>query len=208
NGSVELHWRATPDDGMSPITGYRIYRSTIPGQEALFAELGTVNTWTDSNVTNGETYYYQLSALNAYGEGPRSGAVSAEPDGTPPMTSASLSGRLGNDGWWLSTVSVTLTASDDNSGVASTSFRVDGGAWATYAASFDVGEGEHTVDAYAIDVAGSSGPVDSRSFGVDTTPPITTAQVAGPTGENGWYLGAVQVTLAATDALGTPTIWV
>src|SRR5207244_3627417 len=163
-----------------------------------------------------------LSALNAYGEGPRSGAVSAEPDGTPPMTSASLSGRLGNDGWWLSTVSVTLTASDDNSGVASTSFRVDGGAWqaytspmaisgdggtwATYAASFDVGEGEHTVDAYAIDVAGSSGPVDSRSFGVDTTPPITTAQVAGPTGENGWYLGAVQVTLAATDALGTPTI--
>src|SRR5437899_1104991 len=121
NGSLELHWRAPPDDGMSPITGYRIYRSTIPGQEALFAELGTVNTWTDSNVTNGETYYYQLSALNAYGEGPRSGAVSAEPDGTPPVTNASLSGRLGNDGWWLSTVSVTLTASDDNSGVASTS---------------------------------------------------------------------------------------
>jgi len=296
NGYLELHWRAPPDDGLSPITGYRIYRSTNPGQEALFGELGNVDTWTDSNVTNGETYYYQLSAINAYGEGPRSGAVSAEPDGTPPVTSASLSGHLGNEGWWLSTVTVTLTASDDNSGVASTSFRVDGGGWqtypspiqvsgdgehtvdfystdnagnvegwhsvgfridatapqtaisldgtagdgywfhsavtvnvtatdagsgvdsieyrldggtwATYAASFDVGEGEHTVDAYAIDVAGSSGPVDSRSFGVDTTPPITTAQVAGPTGENGWYLGAVQVTLAATDALGTPTIWV
>ena len=296
NGYLELHWRAPPDDGLSPITGYRIYRSTNPGQEALFGELGNVDTWTDSNVTNGETYYYQLSAINAYGEGPRSGAVSAEPDGTPPVTSASLSGHLGNEGWWLSTVTVTLTASDDNSGVASTSFRVDGGGWqtypspiqvrgdgehtvdfystdnagnvegwhsvgfridgtapqtaisldgaggdgywfhspvtvditatdagsgvasieyrldggtwATYAASFDVGEGEHTVDAYAIDVAGSSGPVVSRSFGVDTTPPITTAQIAGPTGENGWYLGAVQVTLAATDALGTPTIWV
>ena len=296
NGSLELHWRAPLDDGMSPITGYRIYRSTTPGQEGLFAEVGNVDTWTDSDVTNGETYYYQLSAINAYGEGPRSGAVSAEPDGTPPVTTASLSGRLGNEGWWLSTVSVTLTASDDNSGVASTSFRVDGGGWqtyaapvavsgdgehtvdfystdnasnvegwhsvgfridttapqtaisldgtagdgdwfhsivtvdiaatdagsgvdsieyrldggpwATYSASFDVGEGEHTVDAYAVDGAGSSGPVVSRSFGVDTTPPVTTAQIAGPTGENGWYVGAVQVTLAATDALGTPTIWV
>ncbi|HEX9339766.1 MAG TPA: kelch repeat-containing protein [Thermoplasmata archaeon] len=296
NGTLELHWRAPPDDGMSPITGYRIYRSTAPGQEALFAEVGNVDTWTDSNVTNGETYYYQLSAINAYGEGPRSGAVFAEPDGTPPVTSASLSGHLGNEGWWLSTVYVTLTASDDNSGVASTSFRVDGGAWqtygsriavrgtgehtvdfystdnagnvegshrvgfridttaplttisldgaagddywfhsivtvdiaatdagsgvdsiqyrldggtwATYSAPFDVGEGEHTVDAYAVDVAGTSGWVVSRSFGIDTTPPITTAEIAGPPGENGWYVGAVQVTLAATDALGTPTIWV
>src|SRR5437867_4766481 len=296
NGSLELHWRAPLDDGMSPITGYRIYRSTDPGQEALFAEVGNVDTWTDTDVTNGETYYYQLSALNAYGEGPRSGAVSAQPDGTPPVTSASLSGRLGNEGWWLSTVTVKLTASDDNSGVASTSYRVDGGdwqtygfpvwvsgtgehtvdfystdnagnvegwhsvgfridstaplttisldgaagddywfhsivrvdiaatdegsgvdsiqyrldggTWARYSAPFDVGDGEHTVDAYAVDVAGTSGPVVSRSFGVDTTPPITTAEIAGPPGENGWYVGAVQVTLAATDALGTPTIWV
>ncbi len=293
NGSLELHWQAPPDDGMSPITGYRVYRSTTPGHEVLFAEVGNVDTWTDSNVTNGETYYYQLSAINAYGEGPRSGAVSAEPDGTPPVTSASLSGHLGNEGWWLSIVTVTLTATDDNSGVASTSFRVDGGGWqtyespiqvrgdgehtvdfystdnagnvegwhsvgfridttapqtafldppnngywfhsivtvdiaatdagsgvdaieyrldggtwATYSASFEVGEGEHTVDAYAIDVAGSSGPIVSRSFGVDTTPPITTAQIAGRAGENGWYVGAVQVTLVATDALGTPTIW-
>src|SRR6266567_3789712 len=75
NGSLELHWQAPPDDGMSPITGYRIYSSTTPGGEALFAEVGNVDTWTDSNVTNGETYYYQLSAINAYGEGPRSGAV-------------------------------------------------------------------------------------------------------------------------------------
>lgn len=295
NGYLELHWRAPPDDGMSPITGYRIYRSTTPGQEALFAEVGNVDTWTDSDVTNGETYYYQLSALNAHGEGPRSAAVSAEPDGTPPVTSASLSGRLGNGGWWLSTVSVKLAASDDNSGVASTSFRVDGGGWhtytapiavsgdgehtvdfystdnagnvegwhsvgfridgtapqtaisvdgtagdgywfhsivtvdiaatdagsgvdsieyrldggtwATYAAPFEVGDGEHTVDAHAVDVAGSSGQVLSRSFGVDTTPPITAAQIAGPAGENGWYVGRVQVTLAATDALGTATIW-
>src|SRR2546425_1819632 len=281
---------------MSPITGYRIYRATAPGGESLFAELGDIHSWTDTDVTNGQTYYYRVSAVNAYGEGPLSQESSAAPDGTPPVTSASLSGHLGNEGWWLSTVTVKLTASDDNSGVASTSYRVDGGdwhtyaspiaisgdgehtvdfystdnagnvegwhsvgfridstaplttisldgaagddywfhsivtvdiaatdagsgvdsiqyrldggTWATYAASFAVGEGAHTLDAYAVDVAGSSGPVVSRSFGVDTTPPITTAQIAGPPGENGWYLGAVQVTLAATDALGTPTIWV
>jgi hypothetical protein len=33
----------------------------------------------------------------------------------------------------------------------------------------------------------------------DTTPPTTTATVTGPSGNNGWYRGPVQVTLNATD---------
>src|SRR5207245_10539337 len=129
-------------------------------------------------------------------------------DPTAPLTTITRDGAAGDDYWFHSIVTVDIAATDAGSGVDSIEYRLDGGTWATYAAPFDVGEGEHTVDAYAIDVAGSSGPVGSRSFGVDTTPPITTAQIAGPTGENGWYLGAVQVPLAATDARGPPTIWV
>src|SRR5205823_6008911 len=201
NGSLELHWRAPLDDGMSPITGYRIYRSTTPGQEGLFAEVGNVDTWTDSDVTNGETYYYQLSAINAYGEGPRSGAVSAEPDGTPPVTTASLSGRLGNEGWWLSTVSVTLTASDDNSGVASTSFRVDGGGWQTYAAPVAVsGDGEHTVDFYSTDNASNVEGWHSVGFRIDTTAPQTAISLDGTAGDGDWFHSIVTVDIAATDA--------
>src|SRR5205809_1864617 len=129
-------------------------------------------------------------------------------DCTARQISISPDGTAASGDWFRPIVAVDIAATEAGSGVASIEYRLDGGTWATYSASFDVGEGEHTVDAYAVDGAGSSGPVVSRSFGVDTTPPVTTAQIAGPTGENGWYVGAVQVTLAATDALGTPTIWV
>lgn len=36
----------------------------------------------------------------------------------------------------------------------------------------------------------------------DTAPPVTTATVSGPTGNDNWYLGAVTVTLSATDPDG------
>jgi hypothetical protein len=37
----------------------------------------------------------------------------------------------------------------------------------------------------------------------DTTPPVTTARLSGPKGNNGWYRGTVAVTLSATDP-GSP----
>src|SRR5205807_324550 len=40
--------------------------------------------YTDTAVTNGVTYYYQVSAVNAAGEGPRSNEASATPSPPPP----------------------------------------------------------------------------------------------------------------------------
>lgn len=39
-------------------------------------------------------------------------------------------------------------------------------------------------------------------FASDSAPPVTTAAVSGATGSNGWFKGAVQVTLSATDSGG------
>ena len=39
-------------------------------------------------------------------------------------------------------------------------------------------------------------------FASDSAPPVTTAAASGPIGSNGWFKGAVQVTLSATDAGG------
>ena len=45
-------------------------------------------------------------------------------DTTPPTTSASLSGTAGSNGWYTSPVTVSLSASDTGSGVATTFYRI------------------------------------------------------------------------------------
>lgn len=75
-----LEWSAPTDDGGSPVTGYRIYRGTAPGDAELLAELGVALSYADSGLEWNTTYYYTVSALNAAGEGPRSYVASATTD--------------------------------------------------------------------------------------------------------------------------------
>src|SRR5262249_1986017 len=67
--------------GGSTVTGYKVYRGTSSGGETLLTTVGSVTSWTDTNVTNGSTYYYKVSALNAIGEGARSNELSVKVTG-------------------------------------------------------------------------------------------------------------------------------
>lgn len=124
-----------------------------------------------------------------------------DPDQIPPVTSASLSGTAGSSDWYRSPVTVTLAATDEGSGVASVHVRIDGGAWALYASPVTItGEGRHTVEYYAKDVAGNDGAVQSVTFGVDTIAPTTTSALGGTPGGQGWYRSRVTVALTAADS--------
>src|SRR5439155_1751185 len=112
DATVTLTWSAPSSNGGSPITNYRIDRGTASGGETLKATIGNVLTYSDTSVTNGVTYYYQVSAVNAAGEGPRSNEASATPSPPPPppdfsisATPASLSIQIGSSG----TSTITLT---------------------------------------------------------------------------------------------------
>ena len=83
DGAVNLGWVA-PWDGGSPITGYAIYRGLAPGTATDHASTGLTAGYTDTDVSNGTTYYYQVAALNALGTGPRSNEVSAAPTAPTP----------------------------------------------------------------------------------------------------------------------------
>ncbi|HNU35386.1 MAG TPA: fibronectin type III domain-containing protein, partial [Methanomassiliicoccales archaeon] len=79
NGTVTLNWDPPDDDGGTPVTGYKVYRGITEGAELLLATLGDVTTYVDDNVTNGQTYYYRVSALNAVGEGSLTDSEHATP---------------------------------------------------------------------------------------------------------------------------------
>ena len=79
SASVTLQWSAPVSDGGSAITGYNIYRGTASGGETLLTQVGNVTSYTDTSVTNGATYYYKVSAVNAVGESALSNELSASP---------------------------------------------------------------------------------------------------------------------------------
>lgn len=78
NAQVTLGWSAPADNG-DAITNYKVYRSTTSGTETLLTTLGNVLTYNNTGLTNGVTYYYKVSAVNAIGEGALSNEASANP---------------------------------------------------------------------------------------------------------------------------------
>ena len=69
-GSVSLSW-----DTVSDATTYHVKRSTtIGGPYDLLSSSG-IASYEDTNVTNGTTYYYVVSAVNASGESPNTDEI-------------------------------------------------------------------------------------------------------------------------------------
>src|SRR6267378_66797 len=160
---------------------------------------GSWATYTGPITLTDGTHVVEYYAANNAGLAEASHSLAILVDTVPPTTSAALSGTLGANGWYTSNVTVTLNASDATSGVASISYRIDGGAWLLYAGPFILSDGQHTVDYFSTDVAGLSETMHSQSLAIDTTPPATTASATGTAGANGWYTSNVVVSLAAID---------
>jgi titin len=119
NVQVVLSWTAPASNGGSPITGYRIYRGTTAGTETLLATVAVVTSFTDTAVTNGTTYFYQVAARNSVGDGARSAEVSARPatvPGVPRNVTATRSATLGVNLSWAAPLS--------NGGAAVTGYRI------------------------------------------------------------------------------------
>ncbi|MEV6038978.1 chitobiase/beta-hexosaminidase C-terminal domain-containing protein [Nonomuraea sp. NPDC052116] len=128
-------------------------------------------------------------------------------DTTAPQVSAQVAGDRNDDGNYVGSATVTLTASDTESGVETVEYALDGGAFTAYSAPVTVNAvGAHTVRYRATDKAGNTSDPGTTTFtvvappGQDTTPPQVTAQVAGDRNDDGNYVGSATVTLTATDA--------
>ena len=129
-------------------------------------------------------------------------SVVKTPDVTPPTTSHVLSGTSGLNGWYVSDVGVSLSATDDSSGVASTSYSTDGGSiWFTYTGTITVStEGVSSIQYKSIDNAGNEETPKSVEIKIDkTAPTISGSRSPGPNGF-GWNNGDVTVSFTASDS--------
>lgn len=127
-------------------------------------------------------------------------------DRTPPATAIAVAGTKDSAGNYTGSVVVTLTASDNESGIQSTFYSLSGGSyWFLYTAPLTVHPGEAaSILAYSIDAAGNieqPAKVQELPFPPpDTSPPTTLLHVAGNQDEHGRYTTAVTVTLTAEDS--------
>ena len=124
-------------------------------------------------------------------------------DNTPPVTTISFdpSEPDGLNGWYVNDVNVTLNATDDDSGVNITKYRVDGGIWYNYTEPFIlVDDGEDIIiEFFSIDNAQNVEEVESAMIDIDQTKPEVelTYEVTGGNVIDGWEF---TVTADATDA--------
>jgi hypothetical protein len=120
-------------------------------------------------------------------------------DATPPITTATLSGTVGTAGWYRSSVTVTLAATDTGgTGVGTKYLKVDAGAFTPYSSPVTVtGAGSHTIQYYSVDVGGNVETTRTTTFGIDTTAPTIT----GFSSSCSVCVASAPFTLAASDAL-------
>jgi len=95
---------ATPGDTIATLqwtaaqgaTSYNIYRGTSSGQETLLHSGVTAAPFGDTGLTDGQTYYYEVTSVNTGGESARSSEVTVSPHVLPPSAPTNLTGTIGN----------------------------------------------------------------------------------------------------------------
>lgn len=179
--SLFIRFRYTTDSGTTN-EGFYVDDITPVTEFSTMTTLSDSITGTSYEVsgkTNG-TYYYRVKGYNSVWEwgdfstvAPIVVMLGGGNDTTPPVTNCSLQGTFA-DGVYTSDVTVTLTATDDASGVNTTMYKIDGGTWTKYIAPFVVfGNGEHTVTYYSDDAAGNTEEAQSTTFTIQYAMVIT-----------------------------------
>ncbi|MCL4500176.1 MAG: hypothetical protein M1335_08085 [Chloroflexi bacterium] len=189
--NVPFSWEASTDTG-SGLAGYDLYFD------------GTVNASTDGTSTTlvGEApdgaHSWFVRAKDKAGRFTDSVTRRFYLDTQPPSTTSTLNpDKPEASGWFNGEVSVSLTATDSVSGVASTLYSLDNGAtWRPYEKSFAIGhEGVTSLLYKSVDRVGNVEEPRSRAIRIDTTPPEARIHFDPSTKDLG---------VSALDASGAP----
>jgi parallel beta-helix repeat protein len=206
-----LRWTDS-DPNLGDTLRYDVYVGTTSSPPKM-ASNHSGATYDPGRMNAGTTYYWKIVARDNHGasnESPLWTFITIH-DATPPVTTIAFDGTLGGDNWYTSNVTVTLTATDDISGVNATYYRIDNAGWILYSVPFLVSsDGTYIIDFYSEDHVENVETQSSATLKIDQTPPVTTSAFdpPSPDGDHGWYVSAVTVTLSSTDeGSGTGSTW-
>ena len=103
-------------------------------------------------------------------------------DKTPPVTQIALTGTTGQNDWYTSNVTATLTSTDSLSGVERIEYNFGGASFSTYTQPVVISdEGNLLLFGRSIDVAGNpETPSVSSAFKIDKTAPVISINYPAP----------------------------
>lgn len=122
NASALLSWTAPLNTNGSPVSGYKVERSNDAGATWTTAIANTGNSGTNvvvNGLTNGTTYAFRVSAINAAGAGDTSGSAGATPltTSSAPTSVTAIGGNT--------TAMLTWALPTNNGGVTISGYNID-----------------------------------------------------------------------------------
>ena len=123
-------------------------------------------------------------------------------DNTPPVTTISTDPEPVAGGWYPCNVEITLNATDNESGVNVTYYKINENGWIIYTQPFCLCEcGINVFQFYSVDNVGNVEDIKQVEMKIDCSKPETFCFLDPPVpnGLNGWYISCVIMTLNATD---------
>lgn len=123
-------------------------------------------------------------------------------DSVAPTTTATLSGTVGENEWYISSVEVSLAAEDnaDGTGIEKIEYGWDGLAWLVYSAPIVISDNSIKKIYYrATDKVNNVEITQSQNINIDTIAPRTDISLTGNLGTNGWHTSDVSAVLNSID---------
>ncbi len=185
NGDVTIHWTAS--DALSDIAP-----ASQPADSVIKGE--------------GNNLSASASVSDLAGNQSSASVTGIQIDRTAPATAASVNPATpdGANGWYISRPAVTLSASDNLSGVDKTYYSLDGGDAQLYTGPVVLGDGTHTITYWSVDKAGNvedkTAAGHSLTLKVDSTKPDIT--INGVKDGATYTLGNVPTASCAATASG------
>ena len=176
-----------------------LYRSNWPEQVTVFSAANLPNTqhtlriaWSGTKNPLATDTYVDVDAFTVSGD--------LVPDTAPPTTTADVRAS------YLGTATVHLTASDTQSGVATTRYRLDGGTWTTGASVSVPGLGTHRLDYCSTDYSGNIEVTQTATFDVlaridDTSGQISYSGYWGTNADSKAYSGGYHTSRVSGSSL-------